>query len=76
MAINSESDAKLMQKDLDTLQDWEKRWMMEFHPDKCEVISITRKRQPKKFSYYLHGKELKHVPHIKYLGVNISHDLR
>ena len=76
MAMKNESEAKLMQQDLDTLQDWEKKWMMEFHPDKCEVISITRKRNPRNFTYYLHGKELKHVKHLKYLGVNITHDLR
>ena len=76
MTMKNETDAKFMQEDLDTLQDWEKKWMMEFHPQKCEVISITRKRKPKKFTYTLHGKELEHVQFIKYLGVHITHDLR
>jgi len=47
---------------------------MEFHPDKCEVISITRKKNPVKYPYTLHGHLLKHV--MKYLDVKISHDLR
>jgi len=48
---------------------------MEFHPDKCEVISITRKKYPVKYPYTLHG-HLKHVDVVKYLGVKISHDFR
>ncbi|PIK35511.1 putative RNA-directed DNA polymerase from mobile element jockey-like [Apostichopus japonicus] len=76
MAMKNEMDAKLMQKDLDTLQNWENQWMMEFHPEKCEVISITRKRKPKIFAYTLHGLELKHVWYTKYLGVHITHNLR
>ena len=45
MAIKSDQDAKALQKDLDLLCDWENKWMMEFHPDKCEILSITRKKQ-------------------------------
>ena len=49
---------------------------MEFHPMKWEIISITRKKPQLSFPYTLHGHELKHVQALKYLGVNISHDLR
>ena len=49
---------------------------MEFHPDKCEVISITWKQKPVLYEYTLHGQKLKHVDAVKYLGVQISHDLR
>jgi len=48
---------------------------MEFYPDKCEVIIITRKCDPPQYPYVLNGHQLKHVD-IKYLGVQISHDLR
>jgi len=47
---------------------------MEFHPDKCEVISVTRKKHPTLHPYYSH--QLKHVDNVKYLGVNITSDLR
>ena len=50
--------------------------MMEFHPDKCEVISITRSRNPVNYQYSLHGHILKHVDTVKYLGVKINKDLR
>ena len=45
---------------------------MKFHPDKCEHITITRKRKPLTSSYTLRGHVLKSVSQTKYLGVNIS----
>ena len=38
LAVKNEQDARIFQEDLDKLTTWEKRWMMEFHLDKCEVI--------------------------------------
>ena len=76
LAVRNEGDARLLQEDLDTLARWESTWMMEFHPDKCEVISISRKRVPTTYQYTLHGQQLKHVDATKYLGVKITKDLR
>ena len=56
--IRDESDALLLQKDLNNLQQWETKWKMEFNPDKCEAISITNKRKPIKATYSIHGKHL------------------
>ena len=50
--------------------------MMEFHPGKCQVMSITRKRHPLIRNYLLHGTVLERVKSAKYLGVNLSDDLR
>jgi len=66
----------VFQDDLDKLVIWEQTWMLEFHPDKCEIISITRKIKPALYLYTLHGQQLKHVDVVKYLGIQISHDLR
>ena len=48
---------------------------MEFNSDKCEVLIITRKRNPVIFPYKLHNKELNVTNAAKYLGVTISKDL-
>jgi len=48
---------------------------MEFNPDKCEILRISRKKHPFLFPYKLHGIELKATEAAKYLGVTISKDL-
>ena len=46
-----------------------------FHPEKCEVIHITTKKTHI-LHISLHGHTLSSVPQIKYLGVQISQDLK
>jgi len=72
LTVYNERDAGLLQQDLNTLSQWTDTWMMEFHPQKCEVISIIRKRKPTKYTYSLYGQELKHVNSVKYIGVTIK----
>ena len=54
------------------LADWEESWDMEFHPAKCQTLSITRSRKPLQTSYVLHGHTLENVSSAKYLGVTIN----
>ena len=56
--IETESDARGLQLDLDRLQQWEKDWLMEFHPQKCQVLHITSQRKPIKFLYNIHSQTL------------------
>ena len=73
--IPTKEDQALLQKDLDKLQKWERDWLMQFDPDKCEVIRITNKRNPLTNKYYIHDTELLTVKDAKYLGVTVSSDL-
>ena len=73
--ISSEQDAVQLQEDLDTLQQWEDKWLMQFNPEKCEVLRITNKRKPHISTYSIHGKPLESVKSAKYLGLNISTNL-
>ena len=54
---------------------WENEGLMSFNPNKCEVIRNTKKRNPTIFEYVLHGKILKLVSCVKYLGITVSQDL-
>jgi hypothetical protein len=46
LTITSDTDADYLQEDLDKLAEWEGKWKMAFHPDKYNVLTITRKRKP------------------------------
>ena len=74
--IKSNQDNKLLQEDLNTLQRWEMKWKMEFHPDKCQVLRITNKRKPIPASYTIHNKTLNETNQAKYLGVIIDSKLQ
>ena len=73
--VRDQEDVAALQRDMDSLAAWESTWGMKFHPDKCEHITITRKRKPLQSSYTLRGHSLKKVDQAKYLGVTISSDL-
>ena len=49
LTISSDQDARTLQSDLDKLEKWETWWLMAFHPEKCNVLTITKKRNPIKF---------------------------
>jgi hypothetical protein len=73
--IKGEADSVALQQDMDLLADWESRWGMKFHPDKCESMTLTRKRSPLQSTYSLRGHPLTKVNQAKYLGVTIASNL-
>ena len=75
--IKTFNDAHNLQLDLDVASRWEKDWLMHFHPDKCNLISITQKRKPIHFTYNkLHDHPLPKVEHSKYLGITLQSNLK
>ena len=76
VTISSDADAANHQQDLDKLVEWEYKWHMKFHPEKCNVPTISKKRSPSKYNYTLHGNILEHDTSAKYLGCTISSDLK
>ena len=73
--INRPEDCFILQEDLNSLAEWESKWGMAFHPQKCSVMSITRSRSPVKYSYRLKGHVLDLQDSTKYLGVDIQSSL-
>ena len=74
LAIVTDEDARSLQNDPTKLGESEQKWHMEFHPDKCQVLTISRKRNPVRYEYVLHGHKLQHVDSAKYLGVTMTSD--
>ena len=66
-----------LQRDIDRLGSWARKWGMRFQPVKCNMMQLTRKRIKKiHASYTLEGTDLENVESIKYLRVTITSDLR
>ena len=73
--IHTQQDRDILQQDLHHLELWELTWGMEFHPGKCNSMSITRSRTSTENRYSLKGHILEDVKEAKYLGVTLSNDL-
>ena len=55
IAINS--DSANLKRDIDgwLLAQWKNKWNMAFHPDKCQVLSISQKKTTTQFDNQLHN---------------------
>ena len=73
--ITNINDAVILQKDLDNLQRWEKQWSMEFHPNKCQLLRITKRKNTIDHAYNIHGTAIQLTKDAKYLGITISNNL-
>ena len=77
-------DTLKLQKDIDRLSIWARKWGMRFQSVKCNMMQLTKKKKKKKkkkhnkiqASYTLEGTVLENVESIKYLGVTISSDMK
>ena len=51
LTIEGEEDSSALQKDLNSLSGWEKKWDMQFNPSKCQVVQVTGSKRPIKSEY-------------------------
>ena len=66
-----------LQRDIDRLGSWARKWGMRFQPVKCNMMQLTNKRSSKiQANYTLVGTVLENFESIKYLGVTITNDLK
>ena len=67
-----------MQQDLNNLQNWAKKWSMQFNTSKCNVIFFGSNyaENLENVSYTLNGDRIEVVDSIKYLGVHIADNLK
>ena len=49
---------------------------MEFHPDKCQVMNLTKKHNVIHSEYSIHNQILKETTSAKYLGVIVDNKLQ
>jgi hypothetical protein len=75
MAITSTIDDQHLLQYLDNLQLGKENGNLKFfslHPDKCNVLSFTRNKNPSTFYYTLHGHPLESLEETKYRGLTIK----
>ena len=66
--IKDKEDTLKLQKDIDRLGNWARKWGMRFQPVKCNMMQLTNKHLNKiQASYTLEGTVLENVDNIKYL---------
>ena len=74
--IKDEEDTVKLQRDIDRLGCWARKWGMRFQPVKCNMMQLTSKRIKKiNASYTFKRTDLENVESIKYLRVKITSDL-
>ena len=73
--IKDKEDTMKLQRDIDRLGSWARKWGMRFQPVKCNTMQLTRINKIHA-SYTLEGTDLENVESIKYLGVTIISDLK
>ena len=57
------------------LENWGNTWGMRFNAAKCNIMRVSRTRDPKFFNYSLTGHILEEVMDARYLGVTLSNYL-
>ncbi|KAL1447671.1 hypothetical protein WDU94_009866 [Cyamophila willieti] len=74
--INDRGDCVRLQEDLNSVSEWLTNLHLNFHPDKCEIMSITRKQQTINFTYHINEVELVRVNSKRDLGIIYQQNLK
>lgn len=70
--ISNSSDQSLLQRDLNLIETWCSRWLMEPNTSKCKCMVVSRKKTNLIFQYSLNSTALSHASSYRYLGVLIN----
>ena len=73
--IDSDTDVRSMQHQLDFLCQWSATWGLTLNAAKCKVLSLTLKRVPVTGIYTIGGVELQRVSVMRDLGVFLDEKL-
>ena len=73
--IRNDEDAEILQENLNQLAEWEKKWGVAFHPDKCNTLRISESKNPHSKTYILRGHALTTEDPTRYLGVKIQSNM-
>ena len=72
LTLMAEHDCEKPEEELQALETWEADWLIEFHPDDCSDIRITRKMAIHRCPYTLHGQILTEETNANYPSVYLA----
>ena len=73
--INTLNDCQDLQKDINTLCNWESKWQMKFNIDKCYIMHVTHKRNALLMTYNMNGRPIEVTASHNYLCISINNKL-
>ncbi len=68
-------NVKTIQEDLNKLNNWSKKWLLLFHPQKCKVLDICLSERPS-YEYHMDNIKLEHVRGENDLGIFTDNKLK
>lgn len=71
---DNHKNSKSLQRDLETLEQWSRKWLLKFNEAKCKIMYFGRDNPEHK--YKIGTTELKKVTEEKDLGVHITNDAK
>ena len=75
--ITSREDDLAFQSDIKLLEHWSDKWQLQFHPDKCHVLTLGKLENIRHaHRYVICNNEMEHVFEEKDLGVTIDYGLK
>ncbi|CAB4014982.1 Hypothetical predicted protein [Paramuricea clavata] len=74
--VNSPSDVREIQYDITKVSSWTHHWSLKFNFEKCESLSVTRKRQPVNSVYIINGKPISKTIPQKDLGDKFTAEIK
>ena len=74
--VESPADACAPKTEARNVEKWALSWRLKFNPQKCKVLSVTRKHHPIVAEYTINSEIMQHVDTQRDLGVTFSSDLK
>ncbi|KAK4314500.1 hypothetical protein Pmani_014205 [Petrolisthes manimaculis] len=72
--IRTEADVETLQRDMERLNEWSRKWLLTFNASKCKIMHISHDNQGN--DYQLGGVTLQKSSTENDLGITISSDLK
>ena len=74
--IQTSADHLALESDLNKLHRWAKTWQMDFNVSKCAVLSVTTKRKPSTYGYYMDDQQITRTDNQDCQGITSTQSYR